>query len=131
MKSEAMRATLRITKALSDLQRLRILMLLRTGELCVCQLIAVLRLAPSTVSKHLSLLSAADLVVSRKEGRWAYYRLPSGTTLKTVKPILNWLEASLKQDERMLKDGSKLRSVLECPPENLRARLWRGATCGS
>ena len=81
MNSEAMRSTLRITKALSDIQRLRILMILRAGELCVCQIIAVVGLAPSTVSKHLSILSAADLVDSRKDGRWAYYRLPQGEAL--------------------------------------------------
>jgi DNA-binding transcriptional ArsR family regulator len=125
MKRGELRSTLRITKALSDIQRLRILMMLRTGELCVCQIIAVLGLAPSTVSKHLSLLSEADLVVSRKEGRWAHYRLPSGATLKAVKPMLKWLEESLKNDEAMEQDAKKLQSVLDCPPGVISERQRR------
>jgi DNA-binding transcriptional ArsR family regulator len=116
MNSQAMRTTLRITKALSDIQRIRILMMLRVGELCVCQIIAVLGLAPSTVSKHLSILSAADLVVSRKEGRWAHYRLPDGVTLKAVKPLLKWLDESLKEDDSLAQNQRKLQAVLDCPP---------------
>ena len=122
MNSEAMRSTLRITKALSDIQRLRILMLLRTGELCVCQVIAVLGLAPSTVSKHLSILSGAGLLDSRKDGRWAYYRLPQGAALKTVKPVLKWLGEVLRGDDSVAKDAKKLEAALACPPESLSER---------
>ncbi|MGE4528023.1 MAG: metalloregulator ArsR/SmtB family transcription factor [Rhodospirillaceae bacterium] len=62
-------------KALADRNRLRILKMLEDGELCVCQIVAVLGLAPATVSKHLSLLKAAGLLQQRRDGRWAYYRL--------------------------------------------------------
>ena len=122
MNSEAMRSTLRITKALSDIQRLRILLMLRAGELCVCQIIEVLGLAPSTVSKHLSILSAAGLVDSRKDGRWAYFRLPQGESLKAVKPVLKWLDAALEGDDSVAKDAIKLEAALACPPENLSER---------
>ncbi len=122
MNSEAMRSTLRITKALSDIQRVRILLLLRTGELCVCQIIAVLGLAPSTVSKHLSILSAAGLVDSRKEGRWAYYRLPQGGALKAVNPLLKWLGEALKGDDSVAKDGKNLEAALACHPKSLSER---------
>ena len=122
MNSEAMRSTLRITKALSDIQRLRILLLLRAGELCVCRIVAVLGLAPSTVSRHLSLLSAADLVDSRKDGRWAYYRLPQGEALKAVKPVLMWLEKALAGDESVARDAKRLEAALACPPESLSER---------
>ena len=44
-------------------------------ELCVCQIVELLGLAPSTVSKHLAILKQARLVDSRKEGRWMFYRL--------------------------------------------------------
>jgi DNA-binding transcriptional ArsR family regulator len=60
--------------ALSDPNRVRALMALRNGELCVCQLIELLQLAPSTVSKHMSILKQAGLVASRKDSRWVYYR---------------------------------------------------------
>ena len=122
MNSEAMRSTLRITKALSDIQRLRILMVLRRGELCVCQIIAVLGLAPSTVSKHLSILSGAGLVDSRKDGRWAFYRLPKGAERKAVKPVLKWLDGALKGDDSVAKDAKKLEAALACPPESLAER---------
>jgi DNA-binding transcriptional ArsR family regulator len=120
MNSQAMRATLRITKALSDIQRIRILMLLRAGELCVCQIIAVLGLAPSTVSKHLSVLSEADLVISRKEGRWSHYRLPQGEMLKVMKPVMRWLGESLEDDATIGSDEKKRKEVLGCSPERIR-----------
>ncbi|MFN2352096.1 MAG: ArsR/SmtB family transcription factor [Kiritimatiellia bacterium] len=119
MNSEAIRSTLRVTKALADLQRVRILMMLEPGELCVCQIVGVLELAPSTVSKHLSNLSAADLVVSRKDGRWAYYRLPTGPAGVFVRPVLKWLGASLRNDETIEHDVKKLRTVMACDPEKL------------
>ena len=64
-----------VAKALADDNRTRALMCLRDGELCVCQIIELLQLAPSTVSKHLDILHRAGLIESRKEGRWIYYRL--------------------------------------------------------
>ncbi|MDX9867520.1 MAG: metalloregulator ArsR/SmtB family transcription factor [Kiritimatiellia bacterium] len=112
MGTGAMRTTLKITKALADRQRVRILMMLRSGELCVCRIVAVLGLAPSTVSKHLSLLSDAGLLDCRKDGRWAYYRLPRGEARKTVKPALKWLAACLAEDETALRDTRRLADVL-------------------
>jgi len=119
MKEETMKATLRITKALADLQRVRILMMLGPGELCVCQIMEVLALAPSTVSKHLSLLNAAGLVDSQKDGRWMYYRLPEGTAGAFVRPALKWLGDALAKDETVKQDKKKLRSVVACDPERL------------
>ena len=71
-----MREFMAITKALSDPTRVRILLALRRGELCVCQITELFGLAPSTVSKHLSMLHHAGLILSRKSERWVYYRLP-------------------------------------------------------
>ena len=62
-------------KALSEPVRLRILNLLQDGELCVCDLMAVLDLPQSTVSRHLGRLSRAGLVEGRREGKWMHYRL--------------------------------------------------------
>lgn len=117
MNSESMRATLRTTKALSDIQRLRILLMLRAGELCVCRIVAVLELAPSTVSKHLSLLRDAGLLDCRKDGRWAYYRLPQGEAFKAVKPVLKWLEDALGNEASVLADAEKVKTALSCAPE--------------
>jgi DNA-binding transcriptional ArsR family regulator len=119
MDSDAMRATLRLTKALADVQRIRVLMMLQPGELCVCQIVEVLELAPSTVSKHLSILNDARLVDSRKEGRWMYYRLPDGVKGAFVRPVLKWLNETLKDDGTTAQDTAKLKAVLACDPEKL------------
>ena len=122
MNDESMRLTLGVTKALADIQRLRILMLLRSGELCVCQIIEVLGLAPSTVSKHLSILSDVGLVDFRKDGRWAYFRLPVGTALKNVRPVLKWIDDLLENDRLIAEDARKLKAALVCSPESLSGR---------
>lgn len=119
MKKQAMRDTVRVTKALSDAQRLRILMMLRGGELCVCQIVEALGLAASTVSKHLSILATADLVLSRKDGRWAYYHLPDPTADGFPQPALDWLGDMLRADERIKQDAKKLKSVTADDPEDV------------
>lgn len=119
MNERSMRMVLRITKALADLQRVRIIMMLGAGELCVCRIVEVLGLAPSTVSKHLSVLADADLVVSRKEGRWMYYRLPEDDVDVSVCSALDWLEKILKEDPVVAQDRDRLAAALECKPEEL------------
>ena len=119
MNTNAMRATLRVTKALADPQRVRILMMLEPGELCVCQIVEVLGLAPSTVSKHLSILAAADLVMSRKDGRWAYYHLPRPAAGAFSQPVLDWLCATLRDEGQILADRENLATVTACEPEDL------------
>jgi len=74
MKREA-----QILKALADETRLRILQLLAAGELCVCELMAVLGLPQSTVSRHLSYLKNSGWVDDRREGVWMYYRINEGS----------------------------------------------------
>lgn len=62
-------------QALSDPLRVKVVELLRENELCVCELCKVLEVAQSKLSFHLKALKDADLVRSRQEGRWIYYRL--------------------------------------------------------
>lgn len=62
-------------KALSDDTRLRILALLISGEMCVCDLMAILDLPQSTVSRHLAYLRNSGWVQDRRQGVWMYYRL--------------------------------------------------------
>jgi ArsR family transcriptional regulator len=121
-----MKSTIRVTKALADTQRVRILLLLEGGELCVCQIVEVLALAPSTVSKHLALLSSAALVEVRKDGRWVYYRLPDGDAAESVRPLVQWLTQAVRSDEIIKRDARTLEEVLARDPEevarNQRAR---------
>jgi DNA-binding transcriptional ArsR family regulator len=109
-----MKQFMNVTKALSDENRVRILMFLRHGELCVCQIIEMLKLAPSTVSKHMSILHNADLVESRKVGRWNYYKLAEKkNTSRTVKEAIRWVQRSLAKNETVLEDGRRLQAVLK------------------
>jgi ArsR family transcriptional regulator len=73
---DGLSAVSRIGKALDHPLRVRALAALRDRELCVCELIELFRLAPSTVSKHMTIIADAGLVSRRRDGRWTYYALP-------------------------------------------------------
>ena len=69
-----------VFNALADETRLRILNLLNEGELCVCDLMRVLKEPQSKVSRHLAYLRRSGLVQGRKDGLWMHYRLSKPTT---------------------------------------------------
>lgn len=69
-------------KALADENRIRILNLLRNGELCVCDIEAVLGIKQSNTSRHLNKLKMAEVIVSEKKSQWVYYRLNDAILLK-------------------------------------------------
>jgi DNA-binding transcriptional ArsR family regulator len=110
---------LNITKALAEENRLRILLALEGRELCVCQLIELLELAPSTVSKHMAILRQARLVNGRKDGRWMYYRLADARATTEVKEALAWVKKSLSQDESIGEDVKRLEEILKIDREVL------------
>jgi len=62
-------------KALSHINRIRILNLLNQQELCVCELENVMDLNQSNVSRHLSKLKEADLIIGEKKAQWIYYKI--------------------------------------------------------
>jgi DNA-binding transcriptional ArsR family regulator len=83
------------TKGLAHPARLRLLGMLASGELCVCQLTAVLGLAPSTVSQHLAVLAHGGLVKERKEGKLVFYRLgDAGAAAALLPPLLELVAAA-------------------------------------
>ena len=74
-------------KALGDETRLRILGLLSQGELCVCDIMGVLKLPQSTASRHLAYLKNSKLVCGTRRGRWMYYQLdtrPNGSVYHQI-----------------------------------------------
>jgi DNA-binding transcriptional ArsR family regulator len=107
-----MKEFLNITKALADENRLRMLMALQSGELCVCQITELLGLAMSTVSKHLSILYQAGLVNARKEGRWMYYSLPGKGAPTAARDAAAWVRRSLNGNERISTDAKQLKKVM-------------------
>ena len=106
-----MRRFLEMTKALADENRVRALMQLQGGELCVCQIIEMLGLAPSTVSKHMTILLQAGLVERRKEGRWHYYRLPGPEISPLAQKTMEWMSGSLERCPAVLEDQKRLRGI--------------------
>ena len=108
-----MRDFLPITKALSDETRLRLLMAMRDGELCLCQLIDLTQLAPSTVSKHMAVLQQAGLVERRKDGRWHFYRLPEEPLSPAIEQAVAWVCESLAE-EPMIRDDAKRLTEIRC-----------------
>jgi ArsR family transcriptional regulator, arsenate/arsenite/antimonite-responsive transcriptional repressor len=119
MKKHDMRAFMNITKALADENRIRTLLALRQGELCVCQITELFGLAPSTISKHLSILSQAGLVESRKDGRWIYYQLPGKEAPVEVREALDWVGQSLEGNPRVVEDQKSLKRILKQDPAEL------------
>ncbi|RKY10800.1 MAG: ArsR family transcriptional regulator [Planctomycetota bacterium] len=124
-----MRQLVRTTKAIADESRIRILGALRSRELCVCQLIELLGLAPSTVSKHLSILKNARLVNSRKQGRWMYYRLAGEDAPEAIKTALAWVLSSLADKHRTVEDEQRLIEILKIDPEILCSRQAQTDRC--
>lgn len=104
---------LNITKALAEENRVRILLALEGHELCVCQIIELLELAPSTVSKHMTVLRQARLVTGRKDGRWMYFRLADESAPTEVKEAIAWVRKSLARNERIRKDVKRLKEILK------------------
>lgn len=114
-----MRDFMTVAKALADENRIRALMALSRRELCVCQITELLALAPSTVSKHMSILKQARLVDSRKNGRWIYYRLADEDVPAEASEALAWVRKALSSDPQTRKDEARLKQILKLEPEEL------------
>jgi len=117
-----MRDFLNITKALADESRVRVLMFLRGGELCVCQIIEMLGLAPSTVSKHMAILVQAGLVERRKNGKWHYYRLSGEEASVLVQDAMKWAQIALVKSPVVTEDAKRLKVVHKKDVKTLCAR---------
>jgi ArsR family transcriptional regulator, arsenate/arsenite/antimonite-responsive transcriptional repressor len=115
-----MRELMGTLKALGDENRVRALVVLREGELCVCQIIELLGLAPSTVSKHMSILKQVGLVEATKKGRWVYYRLANDDEAsRLTAAAISFVLESVSNDLVILRDSDRLRTVLRTHPHEL------------
>jgi DNA-binding transcriptional ArsR family regulator len=123
-----MRHLVRTTKALADETRIRIIGALQGRELCVCQLIELLELAPSTVSKHLSILRNAHLINSRKQGRWMFYRLAGEDAPEQILTALAWVIKESAASPQSIQDNRRLKEILAIDPEILCSRKLHSET---
>jgi len=116
-----MKKIAKIFKALSDETRLRILSLLTVGELCVCDVMAVLQLPQSTVSRHLAYLKNVGLVDDRREGIWMHYSLMANDA--TIQALIGDLPLRLAQLESSSKDHQLLQVYLSTKTFKLKQKV--------
>jgi ArsR family transcriptional regulator len=102
-----MREFLRITKALSDKTRVRILKMLQHKTMCVCEVQAVLGIAQSTTSKHLQILEDAGLVKRTKEGLWVNYDIDENSHNPFAGEIIDDLKGMFNDDPEVTSDIEK------------------------
>jgi DNA-binding transcriptional ArsR family regulator len=124
-----------VAKALADESRVRVLMALGgaaaqgccgpsrdeegVGELCLCQIVDLLGLAPSTVSRHMNQLQTAGLVRRRKAGKWHYFHLAGADASPAAAGALAWIDACLSAS----RDADHLHRQLCCVREKDLAEL--------
>lgn len=101
----------RVFKALSDSNRIRIIEMISEKPLCVCEITAVLDLATSTVSKHLSILKDAGLILDEKDGKWVNYRLNETDGNDQIRHLIFLVKSWLRDSELILRDKVQLKSV--------------------
>ncbi len=98
-------------KALSDKSRIRIIKMLQRKPLCVCEITAILKLATSTVSNHLSILTDANLITGEKDGKWINYRINTNPDDSIISSALLYLQFVLEDDDTILKDRRTIENV--------------------
>lgn len=106
-----MRAFIKIMKALSDPNRLKMVKLLQRKVMCVCEIQAALGLAQSTASKHLKILEEAGLITYRKEGPWVNYRLADGAENPYAANLLGNLRYWLEDDPQVAELVARLPEI--------------------
>jgi len=101
----------RLFKALSDSNRLRILKMLQTKPLCVCEITDVLQLATSTVSKHLSILKETGFIIEEKDGKWVNYLINPRPSDARISSVLSTLDFWISDDQMIISDKQKVQKV--------------------
>jgi len=114
-----MKQAVKIFKALSDPTRLRILMLLLQKELCVCELVFILKMEQSRISHQLRILRDADLVMDIRDGKWTNYRIPDKTKKNLRKLFSQVLRENFSDSEEFKEDRKNLDI---CIRENIRMK---------
>jgi ArsR family transcriptional regulator len=113
-----MREFIKVMKALSDPNRVKMIKLLQRKVLCVCEIKEALGLAQSSASKHLKILEEAGLITFSKEGLWVNYRLADGAKSPYAANLLGSLR-------HWLEDDSEVEALVARLPE-----IRRDLVCG-
>ncbi len=110
-KEPQMKEFIRVMKALSDPNRVKLLKMLQRKSMCVCEIQAALDISQPTVSKHLKILVDAGLVDYKKDGLWVNYFLTDGSSSPYAASILGNLKHWLEEDEEIQNLNKKLPTI--------------------
>lgn len=110
-------------KALADSNRLRILAVLQWGELCVCQLMGILGLSQSTVSKHLAILKEAGLLTEQQRGKRTFYTLSDDFSSPLVSTVVRAALDALQESPELAEDRRLAEFMREFRIETVQAAL--------
>jgi ArsR family transcriptional regulator len=106
-----MKNFVKVMKALSEPNRLKILKMLQQKVCCVCEIQEALGIAQPTVSKHLSVLEKAGLVSAQKRGLWVQYSLSDGRSSPYAATLMGNLRHWLNEDSEVKKTMDKMESI--------------------
>jgi DNA-binding transcriptional ArsR family regulator len=110
---DGINGTVKIGKAIDHPLRVRALAALREEELCVCELIELFGLAPSTISKHMAVIAEAGLVDRRREGQWTYYSLPKDPE-PLIAQITETIMTLIEDDPYVREDRERIPDIRCC-----------------
>jgi ArsR family transcriptional regulator len=113
-----MKAFLKVMKAFSDPNRVKIVKMLQHKTMCVCELHAALKITQPSVSKHLKILEDAGLVESQKDGLWVNYYLAAGKGSPYAASLLGNLK-------HWLDDDTEISDIIEIIPTLDREEICR------
>jgi ArsR family transcriptional regulator, arsenate/arsenite/antimonite-responsive transcriptional repressor len=99
--------TATLLKALADPTRLRIVNLLGSSPLCVCNIEQVLGISQTATSRHLARLQLAGILKSERRAQWVYYSI-NPTFLQRHAPLMEYLEREFREDPQLVRDRDQL-----------------------
>lgn len=106
-----MKSFLKVMKALSDPNRVKIVKMLQHKTMCVCEMQAALKVSQPAVSKHLKLLEDAGLIAFNKDGLWVNYYLSDGSSSPYVATLFGSLRHWLEDDPEIAALIERLPSI--------------------
>lgn len=113
-----MQDLLTAAKVFSEPKRVRVLAVLRHGDLCVCELCDALELPQSTLSTHLQLLRQSGFVRTHQEGKWIYYGLAAAGR-RQVEAFFSLFEDTLGADKRLRRDADRVQQRITLRTDGL------------
>lgn len=106
-----MKDTLKLMKSLSDEIRLRIVNILFYSDLYVCEIVDILKLPQSTVSRHLTIMKNANIIEDTKDGSWVKYSVVKNDSYRSI--VKNIIEKELFDDKKCIEDIESLKERMK------------------